>query len=313
LKALAEISGLDITKLVASDIGFAIAPRLNAAGRLEDMSLGIECLLTDDEARAYQLAEILNGINAERRDLQQQMVDDADALVDRVSLAQQRQSLAWCFYDENWHPGVVGLVASKLKERLHRPVVAFAPADDGCDILRGSARSIPGFHIRDALADVDVKHPGLIERFGGHAMAAGLTLQKENLEAFRVALNHAAESRLPEELLQAECLSDGELQLHEFSRELAEDLRLAGPWGQGFPEPVFDNVFEVKQWKILGERHIKYSLCLAGSDFLLSAIHFGGYVGLEPPSRLHLAYQLELDDFRGRRDVQLLIRHSLPA
>jgi len=208
---------------------------------------------------------------------------------------------------------VVGLVASKLKERLHRPVIAFAPADDGSDILRGSARSIPGFHIRDALADVDVTHPGLIERFGGHAMAAGLSLRKESLEAFRVAFNDAAESRLSEELLQAECLSDGELQLHEFSRELAEDLRLAGPWGQGFPEPVFDNVFEVTQWKILGERHIKYDLRLPGTDFKLSAIHFGGYAGVAPPSRLHVAYQLELDDFRGRRDVQLLIRHSLPA
>jgi len=313
LKALAEISGRDITKLVASDIGFAIGPRLNAAGRLEDMSLGIECLLTDDETRAYQLAEILNGINAERRGLQQQMVDDADALVDIASIEQQKQSSAWCFFDENWHPGVVGLVASKLKERLHRPVAAFAPADDGSDILRGSARSIPGFHIRDALAEVDAKFPGLIERFGGHAMAAGLSLQKDNLDAFRIAFNDVAESRLPDELLQAECLSDGELQLHEFTRELAEDLRLAGPWGQGFPEPVFDNVFEVKEWKVLSERHLKYSLRLEGSDFTLSAIHFGGYAGVEPPKRLHIVYQLELDDFRGRRDVQLLIRHSLPA
>jgi single-stranded-DNA-specific exonuclease len=313
LKALAEISGRDIRKLVASDIGFAIGPRLNAAGRLEDMSLGIECLLTDDETRAYQLAEILNGINVERRGLQQQMVDDADALVDSVSLEMQSESSAWCFYDETWHPGVVGLVASKLKERLHRPVIAFAPADDGSDILRGSARSIQGFHIRDALAEVDAKYPGLIERFGGHAMAAGLSLQKEHLDDFRVAFNDAAQSRLSDELLQAVCLSDGELKVHEFSRELAEELRLAGPWGQGFPEPVFDNIFEVKEWKILSERHIKYCLRLDGSDFALSAIHFGGYMGVEPPRRLHIAYQLELDDFRGRCDVQLLIRHSLPA
>ncbi|MGH8109457.1 MAG: single-stranded-DNA-specific exonuclease RecJ [Arenimonas sp.] len=313
LKALAEISGRDLEKLVASDIGFAIGPRLNAAGRLEDMSLGIECLLTDDESRAYQLAEILNGINAERRGLQQQMVDDADALVDIVSLEHQSQSSAWCFYDQNWHPGVVGLVASKLKERLHRPVIAFAPADDGSEILRGSARSIPGFHIRDALAEVDSKHPGMIERFGGHAMAAGLSLQKDSLDAFRAAFNAVAELRLSAELLQAECLSDGELQIHEFSRELAEDLRLAGPWGQGFPEPVFDNIFEVKEWKVLSERHLKYSLRLEGTDFTLSAIHFGGYAGVEPPRRLHAAYQLELDDFRGRRDIQLLIRHSLPA
>ena len=178
LRALAEIAGRDITQLVASDIGFAIGPRLNAAGRLEDMSLGIECLLTDDETRAFQLAEILNGINAERRGLQQQMVDDADALVDITSLEKQSQSAAWCFYDESWHPGVVGLVASKLKDRLHRPVIAFAPADDGSEILRGSARSIPGFHVRDALALVDAKYPGLIERFGGHF---GLCCNAENV------------------------------------------------------------------------------------------------------------------------------------
>ncbi len=313
LRALAEIAGRDISKLVASDIGFAIGPRLNAAGRLEDMSIGIECLLTDDETRAYELAAILNGINVERRGLQQQMVDDADALVDVTTLEQQSQSAAWSFYDESWHPGVVGLVASKLKDRLHRPVVAFAPADDGSDILRGSARSIPGFHIRDALAEVDVLNPGLIERFGGHAMAAGLSMQKKNLEAFRLAFNQVAELRLSAEILQAECLSDGELQMHEFSRELAEDLRLAGPWGQGFPEPVFDNIFEVAQWKILGERHIKYSLRLEGSDFTVSAIHFSGYAGVDPTDRLHVAYQLELDDFRGRRDIQLLIRHSLPT
>ncbi len=313
MKALAEISGRELASLVASDIGFAIGPRLNAAGRLEDMSLGIECLLTDDEGRAYQLAEILNGINAERRGLQQQMVDDADALVDIVSLEQQSQSSAWCFHDESWHPGVIGLVASKLKERLHRPVVAFAPADDGSDILRGSARSIPGFHIRDALAEVDTKYPGLIERFGGHAMAAGLSLRKQAFDEFQAAFNEVAEQRLSPELLKAECLSDGGLLTHEFSRELAEDLRLAGPWGQGFPEPVFDNVFEVTEWKILSERHLKYRLRLEGTDFTLSAIHFGGYAGEQPPARLHAAYQLELDDFRGRKDVQLLIRHSLPA
>ena len=313
LRALTEISGRDISKLIASDIGFAIGPRLNAAGRLEDMSIGIECLLTDDEARAYELATILNGINVERRGLQQQMVEDADALVDVTTLEQQSQSAAWSFYDESWHPGVVGLVASKLKDRLHRPVIAFAPADDGSNILRGSARSISGFNIRDALAEVDVLNPGLIERFGGHAMAAGLSMQKKNLEVFRIAFNKVAELRLSDEILRAECLSDGELQTHEFSRELAEDLRLAGPWGQGFPEPVFDNVFEVAEWKILAERHIKYSLRLEGTNQLLSAIHFGAYAGVEPPRRLHAAFQLELDDFRGRNDIQLLIRHSLPA
>jgi single-stranded-DNA-specific exonuclease len=311
LRALAEISGRDITCLTSSDIGFAIGPRLNAAGRLEDMGIGIECLITDDEKRANELATILNGINAERRGLQQQMVDDADALIDSTALEQQSSAYAWCLYDERWHPGVVGLLASKLKDRMHRPVIAFAPADDGSDVLRGSARSIPGFHIRDALAAVDAKHPGMIERFGGHAMAAGLSLSKSKLAFFRTAFNEIAEQRLDVELLQAECFSDGPLQLHEFSREIAEDIRLAGPWGQGFPEPVFDNVFHVTQWKILAERHIKYTLRLDGTDFIISGIHFGAYQGEQPPIRLHAAYQLELDDFRGRRDIQILIRHSL--
>jgi len=309
LRALAELAGRDLSKLIASDIGFAIAPRLNAAGRLEDMALGIECLLTDDPKRARELAEILDGINAERRGLQQQMVDEAEALVNALPFGEAGLPAALALFDPNWHPGVVGLVASRLKDRVHRPVVAFAPAEPDSEWLRGSARSIPGFHVRDALAAVDVAHPGLIERFGGHAMAAGLTLRTDRLEDFRAAFSQIALLRLSAESLNSQLLTDGELASDEMSRELAETLRMAGPWGQGFAEPVFDNVFSVAQWRVLGERHLKMTLVPEQGGSAISAIHFGGYLGEPPPARIHAAYQLELDDYRGRQDVQLLIRH----
>jgi single-stranded-DNA-specific exonuclease len=309
LRALAELAGRDLSKLIASDIGFAIAPRLNAAGRLEDMALGIECLLTDDPKRARDLAEILDGINAERRGLQQQMVDEAEALVNVLPFDEAGLPAALALFDAGWHPGVVGLVASRLKDRVHRPVVAFAPAEPDGELLRGSARSIPGFHIRDALAAVDAGYPGLIERFGGHAMAAGLTLRADRLEQFRAAFSEVALARLSAESLHSQLLTDGELTAGDITRELAEALRMAGPWGQGFAEPVFDNVFVVTQWRVLGERHLKMTLVPEHGGAPVSAIHFGGYTGEPPPVRIQAAYQLELDDFRGCQDVQLLIRH----
>lgn len=313
LRALAEVSQRRLDRLTASDIGFALAPRINAAGRLEDMGLGIECLLSDDPPRARHLAEVLDGINAERKGLQQQMVDEADALVARWPAPDGALPPVLSLFDDGWHPGVVGLVASRLKERLHRPVVAFAPADEGSDVLRGSARSIPGFHIRDALAAVDARHPGLIGKFGGHAMAAGLSLPRTGLDAFRAALEAQVRASLDEALLLREIASDGPLVGDDFGRELAEALRLAGPWGQGFPEPVFDNEFELLDFRVLGERHLKLTLLAEGRREPLQAIHFGGWTGTPPPGRLRLAYQLDLDDFRGRRDIQLLVRHLEPA
>jgi single-stranded-DNA-specific exonuclease len=309
LRALIQRAGRDQATLTAADIGFGIAPRLNAAGRLEDMALGIECLLCDDPARAEEMASVLDAINGERRDLQQSMVDDAEAALARMPLAAEGMPPALVLLDASWHAGVVGLVASRMKDRCHRPVLAFAPAEPGSGMLRGSARSIPGLHIRDALARVDALYPGLIERFGGHAMAAGLSLRADHFERFRVAMLASVESMLAPELLRAEIASDGPLAASDFQRELAEQLRMAGPWGQGFPEPVFDNVFEVRSWRVLGERHLKFGLALAEGGPELSAIHFGGWTGEAPPDRIHAAYQLETDDFRGRRGVQLLIRH----
>jgi single-stranded-DNA-specific exonuclease len=312
LRALMDVAGRSAATLSASDIGYAIAPRLNAAGRLEDMALGIECLLTDDPAQANEIAQLLNGINAERRGVQQQMTDEAVAALGRFQ-SDDEPAVALCLFDADWHPGVVGLVASKLKERLHRPVIAFAPAEPGSDSLRGSARSIPGFHIRDALAAIDAACPGLMVKFGGHAMAAGLSLQQADFARFAEVFRAHAQTLLDASLLQAELHSDGELQGDEFERLHAEALRDGGPWGQGFPEPLFDGVFDVLDWRVVGERHLKFSLRTAGRAQPVSAIHFSGWKDQPPPARIHAAYQLDTDDWQDRRGVQLVLRHWLPA
>ena len=313
LRALIEVCGRDATCLTAADIGFAVGPRLNAAGRLEDMALGIECLLTDDPSRARELAGILNDINSERRAVQQAMTDDAEAALARARVDDGVPPLAPCLFDPEWHPGVVGLVASKMKERLFRPVLAFAPAEPGAQVLRGSARSIPGFHIRDALAAVDARHPGLVQRFGGHAMAAGLTLELASLPAFEQAWQEHARAALDDALLQAELLSDGELLPQEFDRFHAEALRDGGPWGQGFPEPLFDGHFEVLEWRPIGERHLRLRLRHPDRREPLAAIHFGGWQGNAPAPHLHLAYRLQPDDYRGGAAVQLVVEHAIPA
>jgi len=314
LRALIEASGRDPRRLTASDIGFALGPRLNAAGRLEDMALGIELLLTEDPAQAREIAALLEEINAERRAVQQSMTDDAELAVSRVLLdGSGGRPVAACLFDAQWHPGVVGLVASKMKDRLHRPVIAFAPAEPGAQALRGSARSIPGFHIRDALAAVDARNPGLIERFGGHAMAAGLSLPLSRLEAFRAAFEQQVLATLDPALLQQQLLSDGELSAAELDFRHAEALRLAGPWGQGFPEPLFDGHFEVANWRVLKERHLKLELRLPGLAAPLNAIHFGGWTGTAPGRHVHLAYRLVGDDYRGGGAIQLIVEHCQAA
>ena len=310
LQALIRVAGREQAHLTAADIGFAIAPRLNAAGRLEDMALGIACLLTDDATQAEAMARTLDSINAERRGVQQQMVDEAHVALTRIEHGDGAPvPLAPCLFDPEWHPGVVGLVASKIKERLHRPVIAFAPAEPGSTTLRGSARSIPGFHIRDALAAIDALHPGLVQRFGGHAMAAGLSLDESALPAFRAAFHRHAAAMLDDDLLREEVLSDGELASGELDRAHADVLRSAGPWGQGFPEPLFDGVFEVLDWRVVGEKHLKFSLRAAGHATALNAIQFNGWRDEPPPVRIHAAYQLDTDDWRDRRGIQLLLRH----
>jgi single-stranded-DNA-specific exonuclease len=306
LRALADVAGRDTRLLTAGDIGFALAPRINAAGRLDDMSLGIACLLSDDPLEARELAALLHRINSERRAVQQSMTEDAERVLADLPIDADPPA-AVCLFDPQWHPGVVGLVASRLKERLHRPAFAFAPSEPGSTQLRGSARSIPGFHIRDALAAVDTAHPGLIERFGGHAMAAGLSLSLEAFPRFRQAMLDTTGRLLDPTLLGAEIVSDGELQPGEFGCMIARALRDDGPWGQGYPEPVFDGLFDVLSWRVVGERHLKLELGREGQR--LNAIEFGGWHGEAPGARLHVAYRLVPDDYRGGDAVQLVIVH----
>ncbi|KRG71224.1 ssDNA exonuclease RecJ [Pseudoxanthomonas dokdonensis] len=314
LQALIQIAGRQAQQLTASDIGYAVAPRLNAAGRLEDMALGIECLLTDDATQAMEMAELLNGINAERRGVQQQMVDEAEAALAILALQDNAEvALAICLFDPDWHPGVVGLVASKIKEKMHRPVVAFAPSEPGSQSLRGSARSIPGFHIRDALAAVDSRHPGLIDKFGGHAMAAGLSLPLHHRALFEQAFIEVVGQMLQPEQLQQQLLSDGELAADELDFVHAQSLRSAGPWGQGFPEPLFDGIFQVLRWNVLKERHLKLSLRHPDCGEPINAIHFGGWTGDAPASRVHIAYRLVTDDYRGGSAIQLIVEHCSNA
>lgn len=311
LRALIEVSSREAARLTAADIGFAIGPRLNAAGRLEDMAIGIECLLSDDATQAGELAQVLNGINAERRGVQQQMVDEAEAALARLGDSEVQAPIALCLFDPEWHPGVVGLVASKMKEKLHRPVIAFAPSEPGSSTLRGSARSIPGFHVRDALAGVDTAHPGLIGKFGGHAMAAGLSLDESEFMRFQDAFRRQVEAMMDPAMLHAELLSDGELAADEFIAANAEALRSGGPWGQGYGEPLFDGVFDVIDWRIVGERHLKLVLRTAGRREPLNAIHFGGWDQTEPATRQHLAYRLVPDDYRGNGAIQLIVEHRV--
>ncbi len=316
LRALIEIAGRDARTLSASDIGFSLAPRINAAGRLEDMALGIQCLLSDDLTQARAIAQTLDSINAERRAVQQQMTFDAEAALARVALDGGEVPPVVCLFDPQWHPGVVGLVASKVKERLHRPAIAFAPAEPGSPLLRGSARSIPGVHIRDALAAVDAAHPGLIAKFGGHAMAAGLSLDHAALPRFESALREQVARLLDPALLRAEVISDGELLAEELTCNHAVILRDGGPWGQGYPEPLFDGEFEVLNWRVVGERHLKLELALLKPDLhgrRLNAIEFGGWDGEPPSTRIRIAYRLEPDTYRGGDAVQLVVVHREPA
>ncbi len=298
--------------LVAQDLGFAVAPRLNAAGRIDDMSIGIECLLSDDLAVSRRLAARLSELNEERREIEQRMQQEALAAVQRVRLdGDGRVSDALCLYDAGWHQGVVGLVASRIKDRVHRPVVALAPAEDGW--LRGSARSVPGVHIRDVLEAVATRHPGLIEKFGGHAMAAGLTLRADSLSVFATALVAEAGRWLDASALGI-VESDGELAPEEITLTTALELRDAGPWGQGFPEPAFDGEFSVVNARLVGERHLKLRVGTDRSGETYDAIAFRYTDGEAdssklPEGRIRLAYRLDVNEYLGSRRLQLVVEH----
>jgi len=313
--ALYRTAGRDPRRAIAADLGYALGPRINAAGRLEDMSLGIECLLSDDPETAYALAERLSAINAERRELQATMVEQGEAMLARFAERYRNDALpcAVVLHEPEWHQGVVGLVASKLKERLQRPVVAFACAGEDGTELRGSARSISGFHLRDALAEVDAAHPGLIGRFGGHAMAAGLSLPASNLATFAAEFDAVARRRIDPAQLERSLWSDGELAPHEFTADSARALRYAAPWGQAFPEPVFDNVFTVDSWRAVGEKHLRMQLRPQAGGDAVEAILFDAGDAMPPPARVRAVFQLDLNDWNGRERLQLLVRHIEPA
>ena len=305
--ALLRVAGRDPARVVAGDFGFAAGPRLNAAGRLTDMRRGIECLLSEREDEAMRIARELDALNVERREIEAGMQAQAAALLD--GLDDTVSDAAVSLFREDWHGGVVGILASRVKDRLHRPVAAFAPEADG-EHLKGSVRSIPGVHVRDLLDTVATRNPGLIERFGGHAMAAGLTIRRGMLDRFRAAFTAEADRVMPAEIRQAVVLSDGEIPEAEFGLDLARAIRDAAPWGQGFPEPVFDGVFSVAgERPVGGGRHVKLKLLPPGAERPLDAIAFNR----EPPiavnaqGEVQVAYRYVVNAFRGDEQPELIV------
>lgn len=309
ITALLEVANRNQERLVASDLGFAVGPRLNAAGRLDDMSLGINCLLTDDMAKARKMAAMLSELNDERRSIEQEMQQQALEILTKLRPEKnERLPTGISLFDDQWHQGVIGILASRIKDRFHRPVIAFAPASD--DQIKGSARSIPGLHIRDALAEIATRHPQLIDKFGGHAMAAGLTLSRAAFDNFAKAFDEVVTRHLTEEQLHNCVISDGELAHGDLTLDVAEALREAGPWGQAFPEPLFDGTFDVLEQRLVGNKHLKMVLMKEGQP--IDAIAFNIDVNLWPNhrcARVHIAYRMDVNEFRGRRTVQLIVEH----
>ena len=313
IRALLATAGRNLEQLSAADLGFAVAPRLNAAGRLTDMTVGIACLLTDSAEEAGKLAGQLAALNEERREIEQRMQSEAVGLADQLRETDAAEALGICLFDEGWHQGVVGLVAGRIKDRLHRPVIAFARSEDGS--LRGSARSVAGVNIRDALDSVAALHPGLIDKFGGHAMAAGLSIREENLPAFKIAFADEIAARADRESLTGVIYSDGALSAEELCIDTAQALRGAGPWGQGFPEPVFDGRFAVLDARIVGDKHLKLRLALPQVPEAIDAIAFGYLDGASASNAVaegaavQIAYRLEINEYRGSARVQLNCQH----
>lgn len=330
IQELLNSANKDPRYLTATDIAFGIAPRLNAAGRLADMTLGVKLLLTDSQEWARFYCEKLEGINATRKEIQAEMVTSAEAIADKIPATRTKlveviepvkpgeapkppkivekvvESKGVVVFDKSFQGGIVGLVASKLKESLNRPVIAFAPGPNG--LVRGSARSIPGLHLRDALALIDARHPGLLKKFGGHAMAAGMTIEEARIDEFDEIFNDTIDTLLTPEMMEAIVYSDGELNPIEMTVDFAKYLDTCGPWGQGFPKPVFDGVFEIQEYRVLKDTHLKMSLHDTRQGDLYDAIWFFSYKGLPPPQRFRMAYELDINRFRGRESVQLLVR-----
>jgi single-stranded-DNA-specific exonuclease len=307
IQALLDVAGRNKSKLVASDLGFAIGPRLNAAGRLDDMSMGIECLLTDDPGRARQIAVQLDSLNRERREIEGSMQQEAVKALDSLELSADNMPHGLVLYQADYHQGVIGILAGRIKDKYFRPTIAFAHQDDAT--LKGSARSIPGLHIRDLLEELNSRYPNIIGKFGGHAMAAGLSLPLTNLAVFTELFNQLAEEALQGKPLAGELISDGELSVKELSLDFAQTLKDAGPWGQGFPEPLFDGEFTLMDQRIVGEKHLKMML-QHHSGTLVDAIAFNVDTTVWPDKQIkqvQVAYKLDINEFRGRVSLQLLV------
>lgn len=315
--ALMQVAKCAMSTVVASNLGFLIAPRLNAAGRLDDMSVGVACLLSNDLKTAIPLAQQLDSLNRERRQIESGMQIQADAILTKQMQGWQSNTLpsGFCLYDPSWHQGVVGILAARVKEHWHRPVIAFAKAD--MHTLKGSARSIPGLHMRDLLANIDVAHPGMMTKFGGHAMAAGLTLSLNRFEDFHQAFLKAVEREVDEKSLAAKIVSDGEVPSSSMQLDFAELLRESGPWGQQFAEPLFDGVFEVLQQRVLADKHLKLVLKTSSEqDIRVDAVAFNVDAFSAdraqwptPGTRIRIAYRMDINEFNQQRRLQLIIEH----
>lgn len=310
--ALLQVAGRRFSQANAADLGFFAGPRLNAAGRLEDMRLGIECLLSDSPDAAREMATELQRLNQERREIEEQMKQDAWAALEALENPGADKP-AVCLFDESWHQGVIGILASRIKDRLHRPVIAFAPGNG--DEIKGSGRSIPGLHIRDALCDVAARRPGLLVKFGGHAMAAGMSIRRADFEAFAALFEEEVARRLAGVDLDNAIHSDGALTESDLRLDLAEALQAAGPWGQAFPEPIFDGEFDVAECRIVGERHLKLLLRALPSGRPIDAIVFG----VDNPGqwlgsrRIRAAYRLDVNEYQGERRLQLRVEYMEAA
>jgi len=315
IRALLEIGKRSVAALTAADLGFTIGPRLNAAGRLDDMSIGIRCLLADTDSEAASLAERLDQLNVERREIEARMQGAALAAVSSLRVPDAGTTRhGVCLFDPDWHQGVVGLVASRIKDHVRRPVIAFARNADGT--LRGSARSVPGVHIRDVLDGIAAHQPELINRFGGHAMAAGLTIEERHLDAFARAFDEEVSRWRDPSVPANRVQTDGELSSDEIALETAQALRDGGPWGQAFPEPCFDGVFAIKNARVVGEKHLKMWVTTADQSRAFDAIAFN-FKGSDgtcsvPDGDVRLVYRLDINEYKGERRLQLLVDHVMP-
>ncbi|OOF20561.1 single-stranded-DNA-specific exonuclease RecJ [Salinivibrio sp. IB574] len=312
IQALIEVANRNMATLVASDFGFALGPRINAAGRLDDMSFGVELLLSNNIHAARRMASELDALNQTRKEIEAGMKQEAVAWCERLIAEKSEQDLpvGLALFQRDWHQGVIGILASRLKEQFHRPVIAFADGGDGT--IKGSARSIPGLHMRDTLDRIDTQHPGLIKKFGGHAMAAGLTIDESEFERFARLFDTQVREAVSEDDLKGVLLSDGELSSRDLSIETAELIQAGGPWGQGFPEPQFDGTFKVLQQKLVGSKHLKLMVEHPDGGAMIDAIAFNIDVRRWPdPSvkQMRLVYRLDINEFRGNRSAQLIVSH----